>query len=77
MQAARGRHRRVGAQDEGDVHERPDVESDPQLHLAFKLMSEYGMRNSEAGRAKKDWIKDLIQLICYHFLTGGKPTRDN
>lgn len=32
------------------------ADSDPQLHIAFKLMAEYGLRNSEAARAKKHWL---------------------
>ena len=32
------------------------ADSDPQLHIAFKLMAEYGLRNSEAGRAKRHWL---------------------
>ena len=50
-------------------------ESDPQLYLAFKLMSEYGMRNSEAGRAKKDWIKDHCFSVP-SFKVDGKAPRD-
>lgn len=32
------------------------ADSDPQLHIAFKLMAEYGLRNSEAARAKRHWL---------------------
>ena len=32
------------------------ADSDPQLFVAFKLMAEYGLRNSEAARAKKHWL---------------------
>ena len=31
-------------------------ESDPQLHGAFILAAAYGLRNSEAGKAKKSWL---------------------
>tara|TARA_R110000824_G_scaffold281827_1_gene470151 strand:- start:346 stop:1473 length:1128 start_codon:yes stop_codon:yes gene_type:complete len=34
------------------------ADSDPQLFIAFKLMAEYGLRNSEAGRSKQHWLAE-------------------
>lgn len=47
-------------------------DSDPQLFIAFKLMAEYGLRNSEASRAKHHWLLPHVFSVLVSKVDG-KP----